>query len=475
MTTTLESATGTASPYRWRWPALFVILIGSVMELLDATVTSIAGPTMQADLGGNTSMIQWLGIAYTLAMVAGLLTGGRLGDVVGRKPMFLIGATGFVIGSLLCAIASSPETIIAARVVQGLFGAAMIPQGLGMMKEMFPPKELQVAFGAMGPVMGLSAVGGPILAGWLVSADLFGTGWRMIFLINLPIGVAAVLGALKFLPATPPQRGLRLDLPGAALASLGSLLIVFPLVQGREHGWPAWAFAMMAASVAVFAIFARYETRRSRMGGDPLIVPSLFHKRGFLGGMVTGTIFFSAFAGFGLVFNLHLQLGLDYSPLKAALTGVPLSLGMIIGMGAVQALRRHGRMVLHGGVVVMATGVVILPLSLDPAAGPWQLVPALVITGLGAGLIMGPFFDLVLAGVEPHETGSASGTLTALQQVGGALGTALLGTVFFGAIDRVPSAAAENTFWMVAGMLALTFLAGFLLPRHVRDLEAAGR
>ncbi|WP_406312688.1 MFS transporter [Streptosporangium sp. NBC_01639] len=457
------------APYRWRWPALFVILAGSVMELLDATVTSIAGPTMQADLGGGSSMIQWLGVAYTLAMTAGLLTGGRLGDIVGRKRMFLIGATGFVVGSLLCAVAVSPETVIAARVVQGLFGAAMVPQGLGMMKEMFPPKELQSAFAAFGPIMGLSAIGGPILAGWLVDADFFGTGWRMIFLINLPIGLVTVLAAMRFLPATGRSRTVRLDLPGALLASLGSLLIVFPLVQGREHGWPVWTFAMMAASVAVFAFFGWYESRRSRQGGDPLIAPSLFRKRAFIGGMFVGTIYFSAFTGFGLVFNLYTQLGLGYTPLKAGLAGVPLSAGMIVGMGVMQAVKRHGRKVLLAGAVIMTAGVVALLLLLGPGTGPWQLAPALLVTGLGSGLVMGPYFQIALSGVDPHETGSASGTLTALQQLGAALGVALLGTVFFGALGGDPTVAAQHTFWVVAGMVALTFLAGFLLPRYARE------
>ncbi|MEU7900437.1 MFS transporter [Nonomuraea sp. NPDC049152] len=464
MTTQVEVST--VAPYRWRWPALFVILTGSVMELLDATVTSIAGPVIRADLGGGASMLQWLGIAYTLAMVAGLLTGSRLGDIVGRKPMFLIGAAGFVAGSLICAAAVSPEMIIAARAVQGLFGAAMIPQGLGMMREMFPPKELQIAFGATGPLMGLSAIGGPILAGWLVSADLLGTGWRMIFLINLPLGVAALSAALIFLPNTPPTRGLRLDLPGALLASLGSLLIVFPLVQGREHGWPAWSFASMAASAAVFAVFAWHQRSISRRGGHPLVVPSLFGKRAFLGGLVTGALFFSAFSGFGLVFALYLQVGLGYSPLKAALSSVPLSLGMIAGMGVVQPLMKHGRRVLHAGLLVKAAGVIALLLIAHPLVGPWELAPALLVIGLGAGLVMGPFFTIVLGGVEQHETGSASGTLTALQQVGGALGMALLGTVFFGTIAQAPTLAAQYTFWMVVGMLALTSLSAFLLPRQ---------
>ncbi|MFF5213115.1 MFS transporter [Streptosporangium sp. NPDC000396] len=458
--------------YRWRWPALAIILTGSVMEMLDSTVTSIAGPTIRADLGGGTSLIQWLGVAYTLAMTAGLLVGGRLGDIAGRKRMFLIGAGGFVAGSLLCAITTGPEMVIAARAMQGLFGACMIPQGLGMLKEMFPPRELQAAFGAMGPVMGLSAVGGPTLAGWLVDADFLGTGWRMIFLINLPIGLATLIAAITFLPAGRPARGVRLDLPGALLASCGALLLIFPLVQGREYGWPGWTFAMMTASVAVFTAFGWHEVRKSRSGGDPLILPSLFRKRAFLGGMATGTIYFAAFSGFGLVFNLHLQLGLGFSPLRAAVAGIPLSVGMVVGMGVVQAVMRHGRNVLHAGAVTMTAGVLALVPVLGSEAGFWQLAPALLVTGLGSGLIMGPYFDIVLAGVEPHETGSASGTLTTLQQVGGALGTAVLGTVFFSGLSAGPTAVAD-TLWIVAAMIALTFLVGFLLPRKAREAETA--
>lgn len=459
----VEAPPAQPAAYKWRWPALAVVMAGSVMELLDATVTHIAGPTMRTDLGGGNSLIQWLGAAYILAMTAGLLTGGRLGDIVGRKRMFLIGMIGFTIGSLLCSVSVSPETIIAARVVQGLFGAAMIPQGMGLMKEMFPPKELQAAFGLMGPVMGLSAIGGPILAGWLVSADLFGTGWRMIFLINLPIGVVAVLSAIRFLPATPPAGGVKLDLPGAVLASTGIVLIVFPLVQGREHGWPAWSFAMMAASAVTFAVFVAYERRKAARGGDPLVAPSLFRKPAFVSGMAVGTVYFAAFGGVFMVIGLYTQLSLGYSPLKAALTGVPSSIGMIVGMGVAQATRKYGRKVLLTGAAIMGFAVIALLVVADPGVSPWQLAPALVFVGLGSGLIMGPYFNIVLAAVDPQETGSASGTLTALQQVGNALGLAVLGTVFFG------TGSAEITFAVAAGMIAVTFLVGLMLPKQARE------
>ncbi|MCC5576754.1 MFS transporter [Microtetraspora sp. AC03309] len=485
MSTHAEVATSTppageSTPYRWRWAALFVILAAEVMDLLDAMVTNIAGPTIRTDIGGSASTLQWLGAAYTLAMTTGLLTGGRLGDIFGRKRMFVIGAAGFVVGSLLCAVAQSPETLIAARVVQGLFGAVMLPQGLGMIKEMFPPKEMQSAFMLFGPVMGLASVGGPILAGWLVDADFFGTGWRMIFIINLPFGLAAILGALRFLPESRSPHALKLDLPGVVIASLAAVLIVFPLVQGRENDWPVWSFIMIGASVVTFALFGWFEARKSRTGGDPLIVPSLFRKRAFTGGLLTGIVFFSGMAGFMLVFNLYTQIGLGYSPIKAGLAGVPWSVGMILGMGIMQAVKRFGRKVLHGGALIMALGALGVYLTIDMAGigvTPWQLAPALIVTGIGMGLLMGPFFDIVLAGVEQHETGSASGTLTAVQQLGNAFGVALLGTIFFDLLGPVPTGttfehAMKITLWVVAGMLLLTFLVAFLLPKYAREEDA---
>ncbi|MEV7012751.1 DHA2 family efflux MFS transporter permease subunit [Streptosporangium sp. NPDC051022] len=483
MTTGVTAAAQPATEpvaYRWRWAALFVILLGEVMDLLDAMVTNIAGPTIRAELGGSAATIQWLGAAYTLSMAVGLITGGRLGDIFGRRRMFVIGAAGFTLGSLLCALAQSPELLVGARVVQGLFGAIMLPQGLGMIKEMFPPKEMGAAFGLFGPVMGLSSVGGPILAGWLIDADFFGTGWRMIFLINLPLGLAAVLAGLRFLPESRSPHPLKLDVPGVILASVAGLLLVFPLVQGRENDWPAWSFIMIAASVAVFGLFGWFEARKSRAGGDPLVVPSLFRKRAFTGGLLTGLVFFSAMSGFALVFNLYSQIGLGYSTLQAGLVMIPWSLGMVAGFGVAQTVARFGRKVLQGGILVMALGTIGVQVTVTVAGAgvtAWQFVPALAVTGLGMGLLMAPFFDIILAGVEQHETGSASGTMTAIQQLGGAFGVALLGTVFF---DQVVGprpdfiGAMQVVLWMVAGMLLVTFCTTFLLPKQAREGEHAG-
>jgi EmrB/QacA subfamily drug resistance transporter len=473
-------------PYRYRWAALFVILGMEIMDLLDALVTTIAAPTIREDLGGSASLVQWLGAGYTLAMAVGLLTGGRLGDIYGRKTMFLVGTGGFTAASLLCSVAQSPGQLIAARVLQGLLGAMVLPQGLAMIKEMFPPKEMAAAFGAFGPIMGLSAVGGPILAGYLLDADLLGTGWRAIFGINVPIGAVTILAAIRYLPSFKPAERATLDWVGVFLGGAGAALIVYPLVQGRELGWPVWTFALMAGSVLTFAVFARHERRVAASGRDPLVEPSLFGKRAFAGGMVVGLAFFSAMIGFSLVFTLYVQIGLGWAPLRASLAGTPMAVGMVLGFIAAGAglANRFGRRLVHGGTLLMIVGLAFLILEVRSAGAgvtPWHFAPAMALTGAGMGLAMAPFFDIILAGVQPHETGSASGSLTAVQQLGGAVGIALLGTLFFNTVSFGPLGPDRASFgdamrlvlWVEVGLLAVTFLVAFLLPRQAREEEHA--
>jgi EmrB/QacA subfamily drug resistance transporter len=442
------------TPFRYRWIALFVILAVEVMDLLDSLVTTIAGPSIRAELGGSYALIQWLGAAYTLAMAIGLLTGGRLGDIFGRRRMFLLGAAGFTLASLACALSQAPGELIAARTVQGLFGAIMLPQGLGMIRQMFTdPKEMAKAFGAFGPVMGLGAVAGPILAGWLVDADYFGSGWRMIFFINLPLGIFAVIGALRFLPDSRLPEPPKLDLLGVLFAAGGAFLLLFPLVQGRELDWPVWCFVMLAAGLVVFGLFSLFEGRRERKGLDPLVTPSLFRKRAFTGGLALGMVFFGALIGTGLIFTFYLQIGLGYSPLKAGLSTLPQALGTIVGFGIAAAgvTTKLGRKALQLGTLVMlvaTAGFAYTVWLAGPGISPYRMIPSLLFLGIGMGLAMAPFFNIVLAGVDDHETGSASGAITSVQQLGGAFGIAVLGTIFFallpGAVTHhVDSSASE--------------------------------
>jgi len=457
-------------PFKWRWLALGVILLATAMDILDSLITVIAAPSIVADIGGGATFIQWLGAGYTLAMACGLIIGGRLGDIFGKKTVFVVGATGFTVASVLCSVSTSPGVLVTARVVQGLFGAMMLPQGLGVITEVFPPKEMAKAFGAYGPILGLATIGGPILGGWLINADLFGTGWRMIFLINAPLGLLAIFGAIRCFPkATKTAK--KLDLVGALLASGGAALLVFPVVQGREAGWPAWTFVSIVAGVLTFFLFGWYEGRRDRNGGEPLVVPSLFKKKAFNGGLVAGLALFSALTGFSLVLSVYLQLGLGFTPLGASLAVLPQAIGSTFGFAASGAglAAKLGRRLIHIGLTGMVAGLVAFYFTIKlggPDVGGWAMSPSLFFAGIGMGLAMAPFFELILAGVDPQETGSASGTLTSVQQFGGALGVAVLGTVFFAVVNGsgyLP--AIETSIWVVVALELAAAGLIFFLPR----------
>lgn len=463
--------------YRWRWPALLVILGGEVMDLLDSLVTVIAGPSVVRDLGGGDTTIQWLTAGYAVAMAAGLLVGGRLGDRYGRRRVFLVGMGGFVLASGLCAAALSPGMLLATRVAQGLLGALMLPQGLGMIRAMFPPTQMATAFGAFGPIMGVSSVGGPVLAGWLIDADLLGLGWRAVFAVNLPIGLLALLAGLRLLPTDTPDRRVGLDPAGALMAAAGMAGLVFALIEGRGYGWPPWCVALILAALALVVTFAIHQARRDARGRPTVVVPSVFGKRAFTGGLLVGLTLFAAISALSLVLTLYLQLGLGYTPTRAGLAGMPMAVGMVAGFGVAAGLQqRLGRTLMHVGLAVAAVGLLGLgavAAAGSAAASAGAVAAWLGLAGVGTGMTMSPFFDLALSGVDDHESGSASGALTSIQQVGGAVGVASVGTLFLGRVEGLPvdrlggfGQAAQASFAAAAALLALTWLLAFLLPRR---------
>ncbi|UGQ09315.1 MFS transporter [Yinghuangia sp. ASG 101] len=473
-------------PYPWRWAALFAILGAELMDLLDSTITTVAGPKIEGALGGTYSQLQWMSAAYTLAFAMLLITGARLGDLFGRRRLFLIGTAAFAATSLLCGLATSPETLIAYRALQGVAAAVMIPQGLGLLRDMFPPRELAAAFGVFGPIMGLGAVAGPIVGGFLVDADVLGTGWRAIFFVNVPVGVAAFLAGTRLLPpdrtAAARRRLVSLDPTGIALLSGAMVLIILPLVQGRESGWPAWTFASMAASLPVFALFVRHEVRRRAAAAPTLVELSLFRNRAFTSSLVVGLLFFSTMVAFMLIVTVYLQAGLGWSASDAAVALIPFSLGCTVGAGLSGGLLapKFGRHMLHVGLLIQILGVLALVFTIrhDPSAvSGWRLTPALAVAGVGFGLIMAPFFDIAVAGVTFAETGSASGVLNAVQQLGAAIGVAAFGTLFFHYADTPATSGARtaftdgvtNSLLVMTAVLAVTWLAVFLMPKRARE------
>jgi EmrB/QacA subfamily drug resistance transporter len=477
MSATLEvpAPAAAAAGHPRRWLILFVVLAAECMDLLDSTVVNVAAPAISRDLGATTTALQWIVGGYALTFAIGLITGGRLGDIHGRRRLFLIGSAGFIAASVLCGLAVEPWMLIASRLLQGAFAAILIPQGFGIIKAAFPPDELPKAFGMFGPVMGMAAVCGPIIGGALVDGDLLGTGWRMIFLINVPLGALAFWGAFRVVPESRLPVAPKLDLGGMALVTIATGLLMYPLIQGRELGWPTWTYVAMGASVPLLIAFALYERRRAAAGADPLVMPSLFERRAFSGGLAFAVAFFAGMMGMLLALGLYLQLGRGFTAIHAGLTFIPFSFGVAVGAGLGGGLLapRFGRHTLHAGTVVMLAGTVWLiaciPGARD-ALSSWDLVGALAITGVGFGLVVAPYFDTVLAGVKDHEVGAASGTLNAVQQFAGAAGIAVLGTVFFSAVTSAGfQEALQRVLWIDAGLIVVAALLTFLLPMRARE------
>jgi len=368
-------------------------------------------------------------------------------------------------------------------VVQGLFGAVMIPQCFGLLRDLFPPAELGKAFGALGPVIGLSTILGPIVAGTLIDANLFGTGWRMVFGINLPLAVFAVVGGLKALPRSArSRRTIRLDGTGALLAGTGMFLLVYPLVQGREQGWPTWMAFVAAGSVAVLGLFAAQQARRSRRGAATLVEFSVLTKRSYAGGTLFTLVFFGAIVGFSLAVGLLLQLGLGYSPVHAALTMVAWAVGAFLGSGfGATMMHKLNRRILHLGLIIMAVslgGLYLVFTHSGAGLGGWDLAPALGGYGFGMGMIFVPLFDIVMGEVRDHEVGSASAILESLQQLGASVGVAGLGTLFFSTVGGHPRVAGfllagERVTLVTLGLIALAFVLAFLLPHRARQAMPA--
>lgn len=451
------------------WLAFAGILLGEILDLLDTLVTTVAGPPILRDLGGTPAGLQWLSAGYTLALAGGVLIGGRLGDRFGRKRLFLIGMAGFVAASLIAALSPSLDVLLGARCVQGLLGALMLPQSFGLIRDVVPRERLGAAFGAFGVTMALSALAGPLLAGALVSADLFGLGWRAIFAINIPLGIAGLLIGTRFLPASRPDRTLGIDYLGCALGVLAMVCLVFPLVEGPELGWPWWCFALFGAAALAVVIFVVQQRGRSAAGRDPLVLPSLFGKIAFTGGLGISMFFFTAFMASSFVLAVLFQIGLGLTPLFSALAMLPQAVGMIVGLKGSGKLV-SGRSRLLAGFAVAGLGQATLAATLllgGAALQAWWLAPGLLITGIGSGAAMGPIFDVIIGGVDEAETGSASGVLNATQQIGGATGVAVLGTVLFAVSGLAGYAAGAAAAYGVSLVLVLAALAlaSRILPR----------
>jgi EmrB/QacA subfamily drug resistance transporter len=472
-----------ASPHRWL--AFAVLLLAGFMDLLDGTIVFVALPTIARDLNATFASLEWVVAGYTLAFALTLITGGRLGDIHGRKRVFLTGVAGFTLASLAAGLAPTAEVLIASRGVQGAMAGVMVPQVLSIAQVIFAPRERFAAFAVYGIVLSLAAVVGPLLGGFLTELDLAGLGWRPIFLINLPVGLIALVAAARFVPESRSPHPLRLDLVGVGLVSAALVLLLYPLIEGRALGWPAWTIAAMALSIPVFAAFAMWERRKARRDGSPLTEPSLFQERSFVAGLLLSLVLFSGLASFWFVLVLWLQVGLGFSPLTTALASLawPVAV-MASGAAGAKLAGSVGRKLLNVGLGLMAVGVasVIGTIGLvGQPFEPWHLTPALLIGGIGMGITMPSLFDFILAEVPARHAGSASGVVNAVVQIGGATGIAIVGAVFFSLVDAAGAppaetftAAIEQTLWYHVAAFAACALLAFLLPGRAASREAEG-
>ncbi|MFG1805089.1 MFS transporter [Streptomyces sp. NPDC049040] len=457
-----------------------VVMLAVAMDLVDTSAVNVALPSLQAGFSLGGSGVQWLVAGYTLPFAVLLIAGGRLGDIIGYRRAFLLGTAGFLAASVTCALAPDARVLIGARAVQGAAAALMVPQATSLLQLMYAPGERARVMGLFGALAGLAAAFGPIVGGALLRADLPGADWMPIFLINVPLCLAALAaGAALLPPGGSPQR-VGLDLRGTVLAVVGLGLLVLPLVQGPALHWPPWCALSLAASVPVLALFVRDQHARGSRPGATLVDTGLFRHRSFRSGLLVSLLVEAVMAGLMMSTTLTLQAGLGLSALTAALTTLPMIAGMVLGVAALAEplVPRLGRHVVTLGCATLAAGTAGTAWVLHHYGDRthiWQLLPALLVAGSGLGMLMGPLFAITLQHVAPAHAGSASGVLESVEQLGATLGVTSVGTLY---LHRAATHGHLPAFtWAAAAVLALLALAAAsvpALPRHFRGEEELG-
>lgn len=409
------------------------------MALLDSFIVNVAIPSIQSDLQASASGIQFILAGYTLAYAVLLITGSRLGDLFGRKRLFLSGMLGFVVASALCGAAPSAAYLILFRVLQGVTAAAMMPQVLAMIHVSFPEHEKAKAIGLYGATIGIATVSGQLLGGALIGQDLFGLGWRSVFLVNVPIGVIALLAGIPLLQESRNPAARRLDLTGALLLTASLLALAFPLVQGREAGWPVWSFILLACFPVCLTLFIIYERSLLKNGKSPLLSPSLFRDRSFSLGMSLILVFYAIASALFFTLAVMLQQGFGYSAMTSGLTYLPLGIGFFLAsLASPKLVSRFGPAILLIGAIITAGGIGYTwgVVHLDGGHLVWYaLWPSLFVIGVGQGTCAAPLIGTILSKVRQENIGAASGVLTTTTQLSTALGVCFVGIFFYRALD----------------------------------------
>jgi EmrB/QacA subfamily drug resistance transporter len=431
-------------PISQQWGALAVLMAGTFMIVLDFFIVNVALPSMQSELHASTSSIEWVVAGYGLTFATCLITAGRIGDRIGRRRAFSLGLGLFTVASLACGLAPDPTMLIGARLVQGIAAALISPNVLAIIGVAYQGADRVRALTVYGMVMGFAAASAQLIGGALVQADVAGAGWRSVFLINLPIGLAAILLAPRQLPESHTSReGAQIDILGTILITTGLTALLLPLVEGRQQGFPEWTWVSLALAPVILVVFVVHQLGLSRRGGRPLLEPRLFRERSFSAGLVTQLAFWSGMASFFVVLALFLQEGRGLNALQAGLVfTVMASAYLVTSLRAPRLTLRYGRRLILVGALTQAAGFALLLAGVELGAAAngfgWiaELIPGLVLAGAGMGLCITPLVATVLSGVQSEHAGAASGILSTVQQLGNALGVAVTGLIFFGALAQ---------------------------------------
>ncbi|GGO59833.1 MFS transporter [Streptomyces lasiicapitis] len=460
------------------WGALAIVMVGTFITVLDYFITNVAVPSIQADLGASHAQSQLVIVGYGVAFTAGMITGGRLGDLYGRRRMFALGMAGFTVASGLCGLAQSADALTAFRVLQGAAAALMVPQVLGILGVVYTGAARARAFVIYGLVVGLAGVFGQVIGGALISIDMAGLDWRTIFLINLPIGVVALVLTPRLIPESRSEQGGRLDLTGAVLSTAALVALVFSLIQGQEQDWPLWSWLLLAASVPLGAAFIAHQRRRTRQGLSPLIDLALFNSRTFSVGLAAMLTYFLAMGSFFFLLALYLQQGRGLSPAEAGLVFLTLGGGYFgSSLLSTRLAATLGSRLYAAGPLTLAAGYVLTALTANWLGTDghilWIIAP-LVVAGVGMGMTTGPLTGAVLAGADPQHAAAASGAANTVQEGGVAIGVAVVGAVFFPALGETaapgdyPHAFGLGLIPLVAFCLAASLIVLYMRPRAKR-------
>ncbi|MCX4030105.1 MFS transporter [Endozoicomonas sp. SM1973] len=420
--------------YPHRWAAMFTLLAANFMVFLDVNIVLVAIPSIQSSLQANMMQMEWVVAVYIACYALALLPLGKLGDLYGRKKLFASGVAGFIVSSFLCGASTTVEMLIFSRILQAVSAAMISPQVMAVATSMFSPKERSASFALFGLVAGLAAIVGPVVSGALIKVNPFDFGWRSIFYINIPIGLAVLFVALYRVPNTASYAGERKknDWLGVLLVGIALLSLIFPLIEGRAYGWPLWCFLLMAAFIPIISVFIGRSIKLAKENKPTLLPIYLMANRNYMFGAIAVMGFFSALEGFLLIFVIFLQQGHEFTPMQTGMATVPFSIGVLVAT-VIAARFQNLKVKIFSGATLCFVSTIVLWFVVNNVEdlGAKGLMLPLLIGGLGSGVTIASLFQTVMRTVPLKDTGAGSGALQAMQQVGGALGIALVSQIFF--------------------------------------------